>query len=46
MPSAELFGMPLGLANLVLALWLMIEGLKEPFAAPDPKTNRVKASWA
>jgi hypothetical protein len=32
MPSPELFGMPLGLANLVLAVWLMAKGFKEPYA--------------
>ena len=32
MPSPELFGMPLGVANLALAVWLMAKGFKEPGA--------------
>ena len=30
MPHPVLFGMPLGVANLALALWLMARGFKEP----------------
>lgn len=30
MPFPEFFGMPLGLANLALAAWLMVKGFKEP----------------
>jgi hypothetical protein len=37
MPFPELFGMPLGLANLVLAVWLMAKGFNEPYATPVPK---------
>ena len=32
MPFQALFGMPLGVANLMLALWLMAKGFKEPYA--------------
>ncbi|MBI2568125.1 MAG: DUF4386 domain-containing protein [Candidatus Schekmanbacteria bacterium] len=32
MPFPELFGMPMGLANLVLAVWLMAKGFKEGHA--------------
>src|SRR5438094_340182 len=32
MPYPDLFGMPLGLANLALAVWLMAKGLEEPDA--------------
>jgi hypothetical protein len=34
MPFPELFGLPLGLANLGLAVWLMAKGFKEPYATP------------
>lgn len=34
MPFPELFGMPLGLANLLLAVWLMAKGFNEPYATP------------
>jgi hypothetical protein len=30
MPFPELFGMPLGLSNLVLSVWLLAKGFKEP----------------
>lgn len=36
MPSPELFGMPLGLATLVLAVWLMAKGFREPDRIPGP----------
>lgn len=32
MPFPEVFGMPLGLSNLVLSVWLMAKGFKEPGA--------------
>lgn len=41
MPFPELFGMPLGLANLVPAVWLMVKGFKEPYARP-----RCRSAWA
>jgi hypothetical protein len=34
MPMQALFGMPLGVANLMLALWLLAKGFREPHAAP------------
>jgi hypothetical protein len=34
MPFPELFGMPLGLSNLVLSVWLMAKGFKEPDGTP------------
>jgi hypothetical protein len=34
MPMQTLFGMPLGVANLMLALWLLAKGFREPHAAP------------
>ena len=34
MPFPELFGMPLGVANLMLPLWLMAKGFKDPYATP------------
>lgn len=34
MPFPELFGMPLGLANLGLAVWLMAKGFNEPYDTP------------
>lgn len=39
MPFPELFGMPLGLADLVLAVWLMANGFKEPSATPGAQTH-------
>jgi hypothetical protein len=30
MPFPTLFGMPLGVANLALAAWLLVKGFKEP----------------
>ncbi len=33
MPMQTLFGMPLGVANLMLALWLLAKGFREPDAA-------------
>ncbi|MHB8911610.1 MAG: DUF4386 domain-containing protein [Lysobacter sp.] len=44
MPFPELFGMPLGLANLVLAAWLMTKGFKEPYATPGAEAHRVEVS--
>ena len=32
--------MPLGVANLMLALWLMAKGFKEPYATPAAGTQR------
>lgn len=46
MPFPELFGMPLGLANLVLAVWLMAKGFKEPYATPGAEAHRVEVSGA
>ncbi len=46
MPFPELFGMPLGLVNLVLAVWLMAKGFKEPYATPGVDVQRVKVSGA
>ena len=40
MPFPELFGMPLGVANLMLALWLMAKGFKEPDATPAAEARR------
>ena len=45
MPFPELFGMPLGLANLVMAVWLMAKGFKEPHATPA-EAHRVEVSGA
>lgn len=44
MPFPELFGMPLGLANLVLAVWLMAKGFKEPYATPGAEVHGVGVS--
>lgn len=46
MPFPELFGMPLGLANLVLAVWLMAKGFKEPYVTPGAEAHRVGVSGA
>jgi hypothetical protein len=46
MPFPELFGMPLGLANLVLAVWLMAKGFKEPYATPRAEAHRLEVSGA
>lgn len=35
-----LYGMPLGVANLMLALWLMAKGFQEPDATPTAGTQR------
>jgi hypothetical protein len=41
MPFPELFGMPLGLANLILAVWLMAKGFKESHSTPRAETQGV-----
>lgn len=46
MPFPELFGMPLGLANIVLAVWLMAKGFKEPYAKPGAEAHRVEVAGA
>jgi len=46
MPFPTLFGMPLGLANLVLVVWLMAKGFKEPYATPGAEAHRVEVSEA
>lgn len=46
MPFPELFGMPLGLANLVLAGWLMVKGFKEPHVTPVAEAHGVEGSSA
>lgn len=46
MPFPEVFGMPLGLANLVLAVWLMAKGFKEPYATPGAEAHGVEVSGA
>lgn len=40
MPFPTLFGIPLSVANLMLALWLMAKGFKEPDATPAVETPR------
>jgi hypothetical protein len=39
MPSPELFGMPLGLATLVMAGWLMAKGFEEPSGEPQGRAG-------
>ena len=39
MPFPELFGMPLGVANLMLALWLLAKGFQAPAAIPAAGTQ-------
>ncbi len=46
MPFPELFGMPLGLVNLVLAVWLMAKGFKEPYPTAGAEAHRVEVSGA
>lgn len=46
LPFPELFGMPLGMANLVLAVWLMAKGFKEPNATSRAKAPGVEVSGA
>lgn len=40
MPSPEFFGMPLGLINLALAVWLMAKGFRDPPATPGAAGHR------
>lgn len=44
MPFPTLLGMPLGLANLVLAVWLMAKGFKEPCTTPGAEAHGVEVS--
>jgi|CXWL01.1.fsa_nt_gi hypothetical protein len=44
MPPSAFFGMPLGLANLALAVWLMAKGFKEPNAIRDAETQTAEVS--
>lgn len=44
MPMPMLFGMPLGVANLMLALWLMAKGFREPDAIPAGMQRGVLAA--
>lgn len=44
MPYPTLFGMPLGLANLLLAVWLMSKGFKEPYATAGAKVHAAGVS--
>ncbi len=46
MPFPELFGMPLGLTNLALALWLMVKGFKEPHGTLRAEAQRTGVSGA
>lgn len=46
MPFPELFGMPLGLINLALALWLMVKGFKEPHGTLHAEAQRSGVSGA
>jgi len=46
MPFPELFGMPLGLINLALALCLMVKGLKEPHGTLRAEAQRTGLSGA
>jgi hypothetical protein len=46
MPFPELFGMPLGLTNLALALWLMAKGFKEPHGTLRAEAHGVEVSGA
>ena len=43
MPFPELFGMPLGVANLMLSVWLMAKGFKESPAAPQAEADGFEA---
>jgi len=42
MPFPELFGMPLGLANLMLAVWLMTKGFKESHGTPRAEAHGIE----
>jgi Domain of unknown function (DUF4386) len=44
MPSPELFGMPLGVAILALAVWLMARGFKELNATPGADAHGVQVN--
>lgn len=44
MPFPTLFGVPLGLANLVLAVWLMSRGFKEPYVTAGAEGHGVGES--
>jgi hypothetical protein len=44
MPFPELFGMPLGLSNLVLSVWLMVKGFKESNFTPRAEAVGIEAS--
>jgi hypothetical protein len=46
MPFPELFGMPLALTYVVLALWLMAKGFKEPQGTPRAEPRGVHTSTA
>ena len=46
MPFPTLFGMPLGLAYLVLAAWLMAKGFKDPRDVPRAGAHGVEVSGA
>jgi hypothetical protein len=46
MPLPMLFGMPLGLATLALAAWLMAKGFKEPKDIPRAEAHGVEGSVA
>lgn len=46
MPFPELFGMPLGVTNLALAVWLMAKGFKEPCTTPGTEARGVEVSTA
>ncbi len=39
MPFREFAGMPLGLTNLVLAVWLMAKGFEEPYPSPGAEAH-------
>jgi hypothetical protein len=44
MPLPELFGMPLGLVDLAMAVWLMAKGFDDPDAIPDSGAHAVVVS--
>jgi Domain of unknown function (DUF4386) len=44
MPFPELFGMPLGVSNLLLSVWLMAKGFKEPDGTARAATLGIEAS--
>jgi hypothetical protein len=44
MPFPDLFGMPLGLSNLVLSVWLMAKGFKEADGTPRAEALGIEAS--